>query len=579
MAEQPNLKASIEIAGTFKVGANPQPANQFTLKITNLGGPVQRTDKIPHLYLKGRLGSEEEALFLDEGDARDCVQTIPADWKADWNFSGNGIFSLVMYTFNSTLFNKGDVLEIDLAAVVSKTAPGDADLEFDTDFSSLQQDISISKVADKPDIISFHSDPPEGVQNLPGENVTLKWRTYKLNNLELTQVGIADPLVCDFGQPEGARTITSVSADMEFRLRGYDGPRPVDRTLSVRVLRNDWYDMRNVILEGDPGYPSRERDGEDETPRKGFVLEPTLLLNAGDQRLYGLFRHEFQGNKRALLFQTENPFGGWDFVQSSVPDQEGFIPDGFSGSPGIYFNDKIWLMGGSQIDPGNTSNGIWCLDMKGEGFWKKLPDAVWSKRMGHTVLEFNNAIWVMGGRDEGGNALNDVWTFDAASGQWTSQGQAAWPPRCLFSPAVYEKQIWLYGGATEPFSAELYDDLYAYSSGRWDKKEMTGIIRGNESRKPIASCLQVFQDRLCLFGKFRTVSAVDKSAIVESLAFSLSDPLAKTWSRFSSDRLQNWWGDKTFSYQLVNFRDKMLIAKALGYKEPNPVLKVYIPGS
>lgn len=193
----------------------------------------------------------------------------------------------------------------------------------------------------------------------------------------------------------------------------------------------------------------------------------------------------------------------------------------------------------------------------------------------------------MGGRDESGRPLNDIWALDVAGRRWDSLGKAAWEPRCLFTPTVYEvtldsgkkeEQIWLYGGAREPDSATLYDDLYIYTGGNWEKKEMTGIIQGRESKKPIASCIQVFDGSLCLFGKFRTVDPDDKSEIVEPLGFSLSSLSTKTWERFPSEGLKNWGAETASSYQLVNFKDKMLIAKALSLRQQNPVLKVYVPG-
>jgi hypothetical protein len=146
------------------------------------------------------------------------------------------------------------------------------------------------------------------------------------------------------------------------------------------------------------------------------------------------------------------------------------------------------------------------------------------------------------------------------------------------SPTVFDSKLWMYGGVKEPFSDTLYDDLYVFADGQWEKKALTGIIAGdNESRRPIASCLQVFRDSLHLFGTFRTINKDDRSESIEQLAFRLSSPTTKTWTAFASDGLQNWGSDTSFSYQAVNFRDTMLIARALTYGEPNPVLKVYVP--
>jgi|SRR5579859_886464 len=605
MAEQ--LKAEI-VAGKFRVGPNPAPPNEFKLSITNSGDAIEWTPDV-HLYLTGHLGPDDQALFLEDSDARKWTMQYSSSsgwkpkWQAEWDFSrkSEGIFRLDIYTSNVTDWENGVFLAITFLNVVSKTAPGEASLTFESDISGAKQDFSISKTVDKPDIISFTSDPAEGVQNLPNENVTLKWRVYKLNQLELTRVGSADLLPFETREHkesntiEGIATVPNISVDTEFRLRGYDGPRPVDRTLGIKVLRNDWYDLKKTILPGDPGYPISIAL---QAGLRRFDLEPTLLFNVNDKSLYAIFQHDFDGGKRALLFQTENPFAGWNFVKSSVSGQEGSIPEGFATSPGLCFDNRLWLIGGSQIDADITSNEVWRLNLEGpgKGVWENLSEKwqapVWSQRMGHAVVEFGGHIWVMGGLDEYGKALNDVWALDAAKegSEWRNLGNALWGPRCLISPTVYEDQIWVYGGTTEPKTSNLYDDLYAYSKGRsfsegrWEEKKITAVIRGNESRKPVASCLQVFQEKFYLFGKFQTVAESDKSYLVESLAFSLSSLDSRTWSRFPSDRLQNWWGDTTCSYQLANFKDRMLIARALGKNQPNTlgknqsntVLKVYV---
>jgi hypothetical protein len=478
-------------------------------------------------------------------------------------------------------------LKISFSKVISKTAPdGSAKLSFETDFSGSKKELSISKAVAKPGIISFYSDPLEGVKNLPGEDVTLKWHTYKLNNRELTQIGIADPLSCDFSESkdEGSTTITNVPTDMTFRLRGYDGPKPIDREICVDVLKTGWYDLQNTLLEGDPGYPDTENikdETEAKKSNKRFCLEPTLLFNANNVCLYGIFRHKFVGMDRAFLFQTENPFGEWKLIKDNKTGKGLPVPKGFSTSPGVYFDNKLWLIGGSQIDPGGWSSDVLCIDPNKKSLkeWKeedkdKEKDPWPSKRMGHAVLVFQNKIWVMGGYEDSGNALKDVWTLDVKNMKWSCQNDAIWEPRCLINPVVYDNNIWLYGGAKEPFCSKLYNDMYVYSNGSWEEKNLTGIIKGI----PIASCLQIFNRKLCLFGKFRTINPNDKSEQVEPLAFSLSTPATGTWDSFPSDGLKNW--DKystTFSYQLVNFKDNMLIARALGYEPPNYVLKVYVP--
>jgi hypothetical protein len=583
-----SLTATIK-AEAFKIGPNPQPPNRFQVSITNGGEQLRRTSKSV-LSLRGALGAGGEALFLDDTDVRRSVTAFPdsSGWKVTPDFSNkdSGTFALKFTTTNAIFFEKDQTLTIDVSNVISKTARGTAVLWFETGLADGQQRLSIEKLSDQPDIISFYAVPVDGaqnlplgadVQNLPFATVTLKWVTYQLNNRQLTRDGSADPLDCDFSAAEGSKTIGLGDTDQTYRLRGYDGARLVERALTLKVLRSGWYDVKNTLYLGDPGYP--RPGGDADAPTQAFDLEPTLLLNANDRRLYGIFRHAFQG-ERALLFRAEQPFAGWRFVPSSVPDEAGFIPRGFASSPGVFLDDKIWLIGGSQIDPDTTSNVVWRFDPAGSGEWENRGAAGWSRRMGHAVIVYHQQIWVLGGRDEAGNALNDVWSLDIANDNrtWVVQTRhAPWTPRCLLAPAVFDGKIWIYGGVKEPFSDDLYDDLHVLAGGTWGKTDMTGIITGdNDSRKPIASSLQVLNNELYLFGAFRTIKKRDKSEVVERLAFALSSPTTRTWTTVDASGLQRWGAVTTFSYQLVNFADRMLIARALAYDVPNPTLKVYV---
>jgi hypothetical protein len=205
--------------------------------------------------------------------------------------------------------------------------------------------------------ISFTSEPEAGTQNFPGDIITLKWQIPDSYTFVLYQVGVSDPLAVDCIK-EKEKKISLGSTDVNFRLVGYDNNNnpAVERTLSIKVLRPGWYDVKNTLFKGDPGYPDKT-DGY-------YDLEPTLLLNANDVKLYGIFRFTFKGRERALLFETQNPFGNWKLVPTSVPKKVDYLPEGFSTSPGVYFNDKIWLICGSQIDRDQCSNGLWCLDLK-----------------------------------------------------------------------------------------------------------------------------------------------------------------------------------------------------------------------
>ena len=114
MAQEARLTATI--TGEVAVGDNPQPANQLTLSIENRGDAIISESRVPpNLYLKGQLGKGEAALFSKKEDARDyCTIVKPDGWEYEWAFPSDEAFSLKLYTYNDTLFDKGASISIKL---------------------------------------------------------------------------------------------------------------------------------------------------------------------------------------------------------------------------------------------------------------------------------------------------------------------------------------------------------------------------------------------------------------------------------------------------------------------------------
>jgi hypothetical protein len=578
MANEPTLSA--EITGELQVGLEKVEENECKLVIKNEGAEIQQPDgDTPFIfYLTGSLGSSEDALFRDEDEARSCDKAAPKGWQADWDFGGTDSFELRIFTDNFPILKKGGAVTITFSNVRSSTEPGQAELRFGTDLNpnSIRK-LQVKKVApSNVAILDFSCDPPEETELPPGLNVKLRWHTVGLKNRKLTQNG--SPLEVDFSRDEGSFTAESVSEPTTFKLSGDS----VSRTLSVWVCRPGWHSQEHKLFPGnavlpqprveDPAYKV-EVAALKSYQKAGLPLQPTEIINAND-RIYGVFRYKLREKETVLLFETGETFGQWTPVDCKVPE-------GFSESPAVYFENQIWWVGGSQIDPDLTSNVVHRLDPKNKT--SAAPEtAGWCARMGHAVLIFDREIWVMGGRDSAGNALNDIWRRDTKSSAWIEvkpEGER-WSRRCLFHPVVFDQQIWIYGGVKEPFSREVYSDLWVYPSRsnpkRWEELKITGFINDDGKREPIASCLQVLRNTLYLFGTFRKTTK--GSAGFDRLAFSLGDRDMGKWNVLPTGKLKTWGSTNTFSWQVANFRDKYLIAKALALGESITDMKLYIDG-
>ncbi len=103
-----------------------------------------------------------------------------------------------------------------------------------------------------------------------------------------------------------------------------------------------------------------------------------------------------------------------------------------------------------------------------------------SSRRDHSVIEFNNYLWCIGGND--GEFLNDVWrSSDGVS--WTRELASTstplasqFEPRAGHSCVVFNGKIWLIGGYSETESGiAYYDDVWNSVDGRnWTKVVAAG---------------------------------------------------------------------------------------------------------
>ncbi|MEM6344131.1 MAG: hypothetical protein AAF927_09635 [Bacteroidota bacterium] len=91
--------------------------------------------------------------------------------------------------------------------------------------------------------------------------------------------------------------------------------------------------------------------------------------------------------------------------------------------------------------------------------------APWSARAGHTVLNFNGKMWVIGGDSGNGGRFNDVWsTSDGVN--WTEEvNSAPWEARTVHSSVVFDNKMWVYGGNKSYSQGQELGDLWYSSDG------------------------------------------------------------------------------------------------------------------
>ncbi len=425
-----------------------------------------------------------------------AVANLPSGKKA-WN---TGVFPAALPVL------------IALKDFVSNTPPGGAEIEVLVEISTGRQQwstgekssITVRKALEprnKPDIRYFTVNP-NYILHAGQTEVTVSfcatgYETLTLfrNNEEVTNCTERNSGVF-FDKP----SITSV-----YRLEGkYKEPDhtevrdALDRT--VQVISSGW--NRIALPQG--------------SPVRLYVAND--FSGSGWDRLYGIFKNT-RGSY--ALYSSATGVDAWRL-------EPGDVPQHMATSPGAYCKNKLWLIGGSSVDPDNPRNEVWCYEA--DQSWKRKEDfpSTMPARMGHACVVFQDTLWIIGGYNNG-TAYRDVWQGREGSDgrlEWSPlQEQCAWAGRLNPAAATWTQrkgspEVWIYGGSRDPQSSDPLRDFWSTRDGRtWqkmDENQHPPVPIMPDPGAPLASALVAFRqaeasetaqsDRLLLMGSFKELA-------------------------------------------------------------------------
>jgi len=168
-----------------------------------------------------------------------------------------------------------------------------------------------------------------------------------------------------------------------------------------------------------------------------------------------------------------NPTFDGSSYELSEPDQQlapSFtLPRAYHTS--VVSEGVIYLFGGvangdNTLEAFNIADNTWSVVTPyDDGFsWTPVGEKPVG-RSGHGAIVDGNIIFIFGGFDVAGNALNDLWTFDITTSTWSSWETGITPqPRGYFSFTKVtldgETYVALFGGEGE---TRTYNDLWLFS--------------------------------------------------------------------------------------------------------------------
>jgi len=145
------------------------------------------------------------------------------------------------------------------------------------------------------------------------------------------------------------------------------------------------------------------------------------------------------------------------------------------GQTSVVFDNKIWILGGYYFHEDNDTipvfllyNDVW-NSTDGANWICATDSAEWSKRDGHTMVSFNNKMWIMGGMDS--SYRNDVWYSGNGVNWIRATDSAGWSARVGHKSVVFNGKIWITGGYHMPY---YFNDVW-YSTGLGIEEESTKL--------------------------------------------------------------------------------------------------------
>lgn len=211
---------------------------------------------------------------------------------------------------------------------------------------------------------------------------------------------------------------------------------------------------------------------------------------------------------------------------------ESFVPR--SNHSTIYFNNKLWIMGGETAG-GNLLRGCWYSEDKGATWIVQNKVCAWSARKGFAVVNYNERLYLIGGFD-GTNPLDDV---------WTSTDGYTWTQVTVTTPFTTR-----YGHTAVVFDSKIFIILGHGRTDVWESSDggvvwtQSVVNAGAGSRKFHASI--VFQ------GKIFVIGGLDGATYKNDV---LTSTDGVTWSTLTSSPL---WAIRA-GHSVVEFQSDLYL--------------------
>lgn len=234
----------------------------------------------------------------------------------------------------------------------------------------------------------------------------------------------------------------------------------------------------------------------------------SMVFHRPSNKLYVLGGAKNLEETELLLDVISLDVGGtqWTDVADEPDPVHGMPPARINAAAVLISGPRIVLFGGR--DSTSLLGDTWMLDLSTLD-WSKLDLDPCPIKMESPTLVLDNlgeTAFLFGGRNDGGDALNDLWEFSVEYLNWSERTPSPpnWPPARFGHVAVVndENQMIVFGGAYQNGTGQIVDRGDAWTldceAGSWTETSATGTPPG--PRRGAAAAYGKYLDRMVLTG-------------------------------------------------------------------------------
>ncbi|TMS36219.1 hypothetical protein L596_003438 [Steinernema carpocapsae] len=244
-------------------------------------------------------------------------------------------------------------------------------------------------------------------------------------------------------------------------------------------------------------------------------------------------------------------------------------PEGLASHGAVLIGDLIWVFGGTAFKAAIGFKRLSVYNIKTSIWEQKISNNTPPRpRYDHSVVQYKDSIYVFGGVLDGGNATNELWSFNTSSLQWTleTHGNASHSAIPLavagHTAHVISSEMYVFFGYNIFFGFVHRVQIYSFDTGEWRQGDEHPYIEGRFGHSSVMYSDNDHKNMVIIYGGYNAPPATFTYAISDQII--LFNYLRQSWTVLKNTKVP------LFRHSVSLINGIMIVVGGNGHNESNP---------